>query len=94
MLPVLVVPFILLANDISFIPRKALIYLISLLSIVFIIINFSMIFWRCPRCRRSYFRWWSKINFLSDYQCRHCGLKKYEGSSIKSFNQKFGKRFG
>ncbi|HEY0050441.1 MAG TPA: hypothetical protein VGB68_14205 [Pyrinomonadaceae bacterium] len=94
MFPLLFVPFVLLENDISFIPQKTLAYSIPLLWIVFIIVSLGVTSWKCPRCRRFYFALRSRINIASDFRCRNCGLEKYEGSDIKSFNKKFGKRFG
>jgi|SRR5215213_175889 len=94
MLPLLFAPYCLLANDVSFIPRKAVVYSIVLSWIIFIIINLSIMFWKCPCCQRFYFQWWKKINILSDFECKNCDLEKYKGSDIKSFRKKFGKRFG
>ncbi|HEX8734809.1 MAG TPA: hypothetical protein VF721_05755 [Pyrinomonadaceae bacterium] len=94
MLPLLFAPHLLLANDVSFFPRKALIYSIILFWIVFIVLIFIIMFWKCPRCRQFYFRWWVKISILSEFECKNCGLEKYKGSDIKSLSKKFGKRFG
>lgn len=90
MAALLFVPYLLLAIDISFIPQKALIYIIAFGWIIFIIINLSIMFWKCPRCRRTYFPWWSRIFILSYFRCRHCGLEKYEGSNFKRFRKRFG----
>jgi DNA-directed RNA polymerase subunit RPC12/RpoP len=76
----------------AFIPENVLVSLVVMFWMVFIGINFRMIFWSCPRCRRFYFQWWRKINLLKDYECRHCGLKKYEGADFKG--KRFGKKFG
>jgi DNA-directed RNA polymerase subunit RPC12/RpoP len=94
MVALLAVFYALLFNDVPFISKAALANVTLFLWIVFIIVNLSVMFWKCPRCGRNYFKWWKKINILRDFKCRFCGLKKYERSSLKSRSETFGKRFG
>ncbi len=50
--------------------------------IIFTLISFYV--WKCPRCKNNYFRFLESINFLFDFECKNCSLKKYEGSDFES----------
>ncbi len=57
---------------------------------VFIVANFMVISVKCPRCKENYFRWYLRNNVLFMPDCKNCGLRFYEGSSFKSFGNRFG----
>lgn len=46
--------------------------------------------WRCPRCKKRFNTFLEKISLGFDYQCKNCGLGKYEGSNRKQFAKRLG----
>jgi hypothetical protein len=59
---------------------------VLILWLLFIITNARIMFWKCPKCNELFFAWWKRINVMSRYQCRNCGLEQYDGSSYMRKN--------
>lgn len=88
MFPINFIPLLFL--EFSSISKHIIAFLAILLWTLFIGVTLKIIFWKCPRCNKFFFRWWKKINLSFDYECKNCGLERYSGSTIKSFGKRFG----
>jgi hypothetical protein len=88
---ILFAAYLLFVSAKKVIPEMGAFYVVVLCWIGFIFINLGIMFWKCPRCKRLFFRWWKRINLNSIYECKFYGLKKYEGAK---FEKSFMKRFG
>jgi hypothetical protein len=82
MVPLMFLPFVLLALTNSEIIENVLAFVGVLSFLIFVVINLKIVFWNCPRCHSFYFRWWQRMQMVFAKECKNCGLKKYEGSNI------------